>query len=91
MKKVAREVTDAAAGERQRATALSTHLILARLGAERGHDLDMKDVGEMLDRGLVVHEKLLGLFERIEPALYRYPAIDPASYRRHVEDIARDS
>lgn len=56
---------------------------------ERGHDLDMKDVGEMLDRGLVAAEKLLELFECIEPELFRYPAIDPVSYRRRVEEVAR--
>jgi hypothetical protein len=30
-------------------------------------------------------KKLLEYFERIEPDLYRYPAIDPKSFRRKVQ------
>ena len=57
---------------------------LAKL--ERGHRQDVVDVREMLVRGLVGAPQLLTYFERIEPDLYRYPAIDPASFRRAVED-----
>jgi hypothetical protein len=56
---------------------------LAKL--ERGHDRDLADVRAMRDRGLIEGEKLRVLFERIEPALYRYPAIQPAAFRKQVE------
>jgi hypothetical protein len=52
---------------------------------ERGHAQDVGDVREMLGRGLVESGRLLELFGRIEPVLFRYPAIDPASFRRAVE------
>lgn len=55
---------------------------------ERGHAQDVGDVHEMLGRGLVEPRRLLELFGRIEPALYRYPALDPRSFRRAVEAIA---
>jgi hypothetical protein len=51
---------------------------------ERGHAQDMSDVREMLGRGLVDTGRLLELFERIEPQLYRYPALEPAVFRRAV-------
>lgn len=59
---------------------------LAKL--ERGHRQDLADVREMLRRGLIVPPELLTYFERIEPDLYRYPTIDPPSFRRAVEDAA---
>lgn len=52
---------------------------------ERGHDQDTRDVSEMLRRGLVQPAMAVELFERIEPDLYRYPAIDPAAFRNKVE------
>lgn len=55
---------------------------------ERGHAQDLGDVREMLDRGPVQPEALLRWFEEIEPLLYRYPAIDPASFRRNVAAVA---
>jgi hypothetical protein len=58
---------------------------LAKL--ERGHRQDGSDVEAMLARGLVERARLRALFEAIEPALYRFPAIDPAAFRRAV--IAR--
>lgn len=39
----------------------------------------------MFERGLVDREKLWAFFEAIEPELYRYPAIDAASFRTAVE------
>lgn len=51
---------------------------------ERGHTQDVADVARMLADGLVDRRKLLGLFERIEPELYRFPAIDGPSFRRAV-------
>ena len=35
--------------------------------------------------GLVDRSELLRHFEQIEPLLYRFPAIDPALFRRAVE------
>lgn len=52
---------------------------------ERGHAQDLGDVREMLARGLVGREELRQRFAEIEPQLYRYPAIDPASFRLAVE------
>lgn len=52
---------------------------------ERGHARDVEDVRQMLDRVLVVPDRLLHFFGQIEPLLYRYPAIDPSSFRRAVE------
>ncbi len=49
---------------------------------ERGHDADIRDVQEMTQRGLVEPKRLLELFSSIEDQLYRYPAIDGASFRR---------
>lgn len=62
---------------------------LAKL--ERAHDRDLADVDEMVARGLVERERLHGYYEEIELDLYRYPAIDPASFRRRVEAITRVS
>jgi uncharacterized nucleotidyltransferase DUF6036 len=52
---------------------------------ERGHAQDLADVREMLARGLVDARKIQDEFAAIEPSLYRYPAIDPAAFRRAVE------
>jgi uncharacterized nucleotidyltransferase DUF6036 len=59
---------------------------LAKL--ERGHRQDVVDVHEMIRRGLVVPSRLLDYFEQIAPDLYRYPALDPPSFRRAVEGAA---
>ena len=53
---------------------------------ERGHAQDAEDVREMLGRGLVEREALRAYFEAIAPRLYRYPALDPASFRQAVEE-----
>jgi hypothetical protein len=52
---------------------------------ERGHRKDFADVASMLSTGLVEKAKLLALFERIEPELLKYPAIDPDDFRRALE------
>jgi len=57
---------------------------------QRGHSRDRTDVRELIDRGLVDREELLRRFEEIEPRLYRYPAIDPAAFRRAVEEALRE-
>jgi hypothetical protein len=54
---------------------------------ERGHAKDVTDVREMFARGLIEAPKLMALFEEIEPRLFRYPAIDPKSFRRAVEEV----
>jgi hypothetical protein len=54
---------------------------------ERGHDRDLRDVREMLATGLVNPAEALIQFKAIEPELYRFPAIDPASFRKAVEDL----
>jgi hypothetical protein len=54
---------------------------------ERGHDQDRGDVLEMLRRRLVTAEALRNAFAAIEPQLYRYPAIDPPSFRRALDDL----
>lgn len=51
---------------------------------ERGHRKDQLDVAAMLRSGLVEPQRLLALFEAIEPELYRYPAVDAATFRRAV-------
>ena len=56
---------------------------------ERGHDQDLRDVREMLGRGLIDAAQARRYFETIEPDLYRYPAIDPASFRRAIETAFR--
>ncbi|MEX1245533.1 MAG: DUF6036 family nucleotidyltransferase [Thermoanaerobaculia bacterium] len=60
---------------------------LAKL--ERGHDRDLRDAGEMARRGLIDPAALVQYFDQISPNMYRYPAIDPASFRRAVEDFVR--
>jgi len=56
---------------------------LAKL--ERGHDRDLADVDAMISRDLVDRERLRAFFTGIESELYRFPAIDPASFRAAVE------
>jgi hypothetical protein len=51
---------------------------------ERGHARDIADVREMFASGLVTSRRLLELYEAIGPQLYRYPAIDPTSFRAAV-------
>jgi hypothetical protein len=56
---------------------------------ERGHEQDLADVAAMLDRGLVEPARALALYDQIEPELYRFPAVDPASFRSAVEETFR--
>jgi hypothetical protein len=51
---------------------------------ERGHQQDLADVREMLARGLIDARESWAYFTAIEPQLYRYPAVDPASFRNGV-------
>ena len=52
---------------------------------ERAFDHDLEDVRAMIARGLVDPGLARSLFDRIEPELYRFPAIDPASFRARIE------
>ena len=53
---------------------------------ERGHAQDRTDVEAMLGAGLVQTARLRELFEMIVPHLYRFPAVDPASLHRALEE-----
>jgi hypothetical protein len=54
---------------------------------ERGHTQDLEDVREMLRRRLVDRGQAMQYFEEIESRLYRYPAIDPVSFRSAVTEM----
>jgi hypothetical protein len=54
---------------------------------ERGHQQDLADVREMLSRGLIDAPGAWREFSSIEPRLFRYPAVDQASFRRSVEEM----
>lgn len=54
---------------------------------ERGHAQDVSDVTAMVESGLVDRTRLLDLFTEIEPLLYKYPAVDPASFSMAVRRI----
>ena len=56
---------------------------------QRGHEQDRGDVRQMLNRGLIDRDELRHRFEQIEPQLYRFPAIDPAVFRRALEETVR--
>jgi Nucleotidyltransferase of unknown function (DUF6036) len=57
--------------------------VLAKL--ERGHAQDLDDVRAFLTAGLVDPDRLRAFLDEIEPELYRFPAVDPATFRRAVE------
>jgi hypothetical protein len=48
---------------------------------ERGHARDLSDVEEMLRRGLVESALAWFLFQEIESELYRFPSVDPPSFK----------
>jgi len=52
---------------------------------ERGHAQDLADVQNMLAAELVTRDELREYFAEIEPRLYRYPAIDPHSFRNALD------
>ncbi len=57
---------------------------------ERRHERDLRDVNEMHRLALIDPDRLNALFLAIEGELYRYPAVDPRSFRREVESaVAR--
>ena len=54
---------------------------------QRGFDLDLDDVRNMVDSGQVEPSKLREFFEAIEPELFRFPAVDPARLRAAIESL----
>ena len=54
---------------------------------ERGHEIDRQDVHDLINSNLIESKQLLDLFSQIEDLLYRYPALDAASFRRAVESV----
>jgi hypothetical protein len=58
--------------------------------AERGHAQDLLDVREMIESGLVDPAEARAQFARIEPELYRFPAIDPNAFRTAVAELFGD-
>jgi hypothetical protein len=53
---------------------------------ERGHRQDIEDVRAMLDRQVITREAARDYFAQIEPLLYRFPSIDPKTFRAAVDD-----
>jgi hypothetical protein len=58
---------------------------------ERGHAQDLVDVRTMLERGVVSAAELRDYFGGISARLYRYPAIDPASFAKAVAAVTAGS
>lgn len=54
---------------------------------ERGHARDLADVEAMRARGLITGAEVRRQFALVEAQLYRFPAIDPPSFRRAVDVI----
>lgn len=54
---------------------------------ERGPSRDFVDVEAMVRSALIRKDLILLHFSEIEPRLIRYPALDPASFRRIVEEF----
>lgn len=54
---------------------------------ERGHAKDVADVEQLILRGYVEPGRLRELHDAIQGRLHRYPAIDPASFRRRLEAV----
>jgi hypothetical protein len=53
---------------------------------EGGHTQDLEDVHALVERGLVDPTRALAYLDEVEEELYRYPAVDAASFRRRVEE-----
>jgi hypothetical protein len=57
---------------------------------ERSHARDVADVRAMYERRLIEPSLLMDFYAAIEPDLFRYPAVDPQSFRRAVESFVRE-
>lgn len=55
---------------------------------ERGFDLDLEDVRNMVEAERVDPAKLLELYLAIEPELFRFPTVTPERLRSAVEGLA---
>lgn len=58
---------------------------------QRRHDRDLRDARSFLQSGLISVDRLREMFDRIEPELIRYPAIDPASFRTAVLEFCDEN
>ena len=56
---------------------------------ERGHSQDIQDVRAMIERSLISVQSLRCHFDQMKPFLYRYPAIDPPSFQKALEEILK--
>lgn len=54
---------------------------------ERGHARDLADVEAMRSRGLIEATEVRRQYDLLEPQLYRFPAIDPPSFRRAIDEM----
>lgn len=54
---------------------------------ERGFELDLRDVENMVSSGQVEPARLLELFEGIEAELFKFPAVDPARLKAAIEAL----
>lgn len=54
---------------------------------ERGFELDLADVRNMVLSGQIDPDRLRELFELVEPELFRFPAVNPADLRRAVMSL----
>jgi len=62
-----------------------TSQALAKL--ERGHERDLADVEALLEARLAERGRLRAAYDEIEPHLYRFPAVDPRTFRARVEAV----
>ena len=62
---------------------------LAKL--ERGHQKDLKDVSAMLKENLVKPDQLIHFFQKIKPALIRYPALDPDDFEKSIHHFLENT
>lgn len=58
---------------------------------QRRHDRDLLDARFLLEKGLIDAATLRQKFNLIEPQIIRYPAIDPASFRKSVHDFCDEN
>ena len=66
-----------------------TSLVYAQRGGfdgSRRWQPSMEDVRAFVEHGLVDPERALAYLREIEDELFRYPAVDPVSFRRRVEE-----
>ncbi len=58
---------------------------------ERGHQIDLQDVNELIARDLIEPRRLLDLFAAIEDQVYRYPELDLKAFRDAVQRVVREA